>query len=437
MTRLDLSQGSLAFTALATALLACSQGAQQPAPTYYQDVQPIIQSKCVGCHNANGIGPFPLESASDVTSRSVLIRSAVASRTMPPWPPDDSCTPYARDRSLTDDQIKTLTDWVDQGAVPGDPAAQVTGQPAPGLSRVDFSLQMPEAFTPTQSPDHFRCFLVDWMPGTTKYVTGLGVRPGDPHIVHHVIAVIATPSQVAQYQALDAADPGPGWDCFGGTGGGNQAQWLAAWAPGALGTDFPPGTGVRVDPGSKIVIQVHYNTAAAAPGPDQTRIDIEVADAVDKPAWVMPFADPNWLKGNLKIPAGAPDTMYSYGIDVTPYLGLLTGGVLAGGKPATVYGAAMHMHTRGAHILGRINRGDGSQECMLDIPRWSFNWQGSYGFGTAKTINPGDELYLECHWDNTAANQPYVNGQQVPPRDLNWGETTEDEMCAEILYLTQ
>ena len=28
--------------------------------TYYQDVRPILQESCVGCHNRDGIGTFPL-----------------------------------------------------------------------------------------------------------------------------------------------------------------------------------------------------------------------------------------------------------------------------------------------------------------------------------------------------------------------------------------
>jgi mono/diheme cytochrome c family protein len=444
MTRSDGKMWNAALFLPMVALLATAACGQNGAPekqaealTYYHDVQPIVQAKCSGCHNPQGIGPFPLLTADDVTSRKTLIRAAVAQKTMPPWPPADSCTTYQHDRSLSEAQIATVTGWIDQGAPLGDPATQVTGQPPTGLSRVDFSLQMPEPFTPNESPDDYRCFLINWTPAVTKYVTGLGVHPGDPHIVHHVIAFIATPDQVAKYQALDAADPGPGWTCFGGPGIGNNAQWLGAWAPGSLGADFAADTGVRVDPGSMIVLQVHYNTSSTAPAPDQTSVDVEVADTVGHPAAVVPLADPSWLEGHMNIPAGAPDTKYEFQFDITPYMADITNGVLAANQPTIVQAAAMHMHTRGTQIKGQIVHSDGTNDCLVDIPNWSFNWQGSYEFDAPKTMNPGDQIYLGCHWNNTAANQPYVNGKQVAPTNLNWGETTEDEMCLEILYLTQ
>jgi hypothetical protein len=52
-------------------------------------------------------------------------------------------------------------------------------------------------------------------------------------------------------------------------------------------------------------------------------------------------------------------------------------------------------------------------------------------------INPGDQLSVSCTWDNTAENQPVINGQRVTPRDRNWGARTQDEMCVAGIYVTQ
>jgi hypothetical protein len=91
---------------------------------------------------------------------------------------------------------------------------------------------------------------------------------------------------------------------------------------------------------------------------------------------------------------------------------------------------------RGTHGRVELQHPDGSSDCLLDVPRWDFHWQGGYGFTHPKRMNPGDQLYLECHWDNTAANQPVVNGVQVAPTELNWGEGTGDEMCLTAVYVT-
>src|SRR5262249_44799932 len=153
------------------------------------------------------------------------------------------------------------------------------------------------------------CFLVDWPATKPMYVTGFGVKADTPSIVHHVIAFLAPPQNVAEYQALDDSEPGPGYTCFGGPGGsGGFTGWLGGWPPGAAGADFPEGTGIEVQPGSKVITQVHYNTFSAPPSPDQSSVLLKIDPTVNKKAFVLPFLDPGWIKsGTMTIPAHATD----------------------------------------------------------------------------------------------------------------------------------
>jgi hypothetical protein len=73
---------------------------------------------------------------------------------------------------------------------------------------------------------------------------------------------------------------------------------------------------------------------------------------------------------------------------------------------------------------------------VLDIPKWDFHWQLPYSLATPLVLNPGDKLAVECHWDNSAENQPIIDGVQRTPVDLNWGVKTTDEMCVGGFYLT-
>lgn len=62
---------------------------------------------------------------------------------------------------------------------------------------------------------------------------------------------------------------------------------------------------------------------------------------------------------------------------------------------------------------------------MLQIDDWDFHWQGSYGFRQSEIVRRGDQVSIECHWDNSPANQ-HDGGA---PKNVNWGEGTGDEMC--------
>ena len=68
----------------------------------------------------------------------------------------------------------------------------------------------------------------------------------------------------------------------------------------------------------------------------------------------------------------------------------------------------------------------------------NFNVQrrmADYYFATPVRLARGDQLYVECHWDNTAANQKIVNGTQQEPRTIHWG--TDQEMCGAVVTFSE
>ncbi|MFP4596759.1 MAG: monooxygenase [Persicimonas sp.] len=404
--------------------------------TYYQHVKPIMDGRCVSCHYDGGIAPFALSSYEETKQARAGVRAQVSSRQMPPWLAADGCNEYKHDVSLTDRQIALLERWVDQEAPEGD--ADNPGDPLPdvggGLSRVDLTLEMPEAYTPRQSPDDYRCFPIEWPEDATQFVTGFGVEPGQQSIVHHVIAYVADPSLSDEIADKAAAEEGPGYTCFGGPGVGTQdptgdqsASWLGSWAPGGQGQDFVDGTGIEIEPGSTVILQVHYNTLTADAVADQSAVELKLADEVDTQAMYLPWTNPQWLDGdNMLIPAGSPDTTHSWGFDLVSFAG----------SDITIYDASMHMHNLGDSARLWIDRASGDDDCLLDVPRWDFDWQLGYRLEQPLTVSSGDRLSIECQWDNTAENQPVVDGERLDPRDVTWGDGTTDEMCLGIFYVS-
>jgi hypothetical protein len=427
--------------ALLGLLAGCSKASSTaPGVTYHQDVQPILAAHCETCHAAGGIAPFELGTYAQAKPMAASIAAAVTSKTMPPWPPSGTCNAYQHDRSLTDAEIGKLQTWAKSGALEGDATtAPAALSPTPGLSRVDQTLAMPVVYTPQPNQtDDYRCFLVPWDGAAKKYITGFTAHPGNARIVHHVIAYLVPAADAQTYKDLAAQGGDQGYECFGGPGGSGFPGWVGAWAPGSVGGDFPAQTGIELNPGDQIVLQVHYNMLNGPGQTDQTHIDLKLDDAVTRVASVLPFADPSWLQHKtMDIAAGDPAASHSFAYDVTPYMDYLTRGAVPSGHPFQVYSAGAHMHLHGHEEVLSIDRADGGEDCMLDVPAWNFHWQGSYTFSEPMVVYPDDKLRVTCTWDNTAANQPVVNGVQQPPKDLNWGEGTTDEMCLGIFYVTR
>ncbi|PRQ08901.1 monooxygenase [Enhygromyxa salina] len=415
------------------------------APTWWRDVEPVVRTACVTCHSPDNIGPFSLETYDEFLALAPILAPAIESGQMPPWPPGDDCNTYANDRSLSDDQQELLLSYMAGDMPEGDPADSPPDGPPAREVVPDAVLEMAEPYTPT-SADDYRCFTMPWPEDITedRFVTALEVYPGERSLVHHVIMFVVEADQADDFLDLDANDPGPGYTCFGGPGTapGLPPTWLGAWVPGLEAGFAPEGVGLRVTPGSMLIMQVHYHATPGMDLADRSSIGVEMQASVDRPAVILPMTNIAWLAGNgaMHIPAGDPDVTHETTIDNThPVMANLIANGL--GAPADadleIHDGGLHMHLFGKR--GRLqvrDKGGGNEACIVDVPRWDFNWQSSYLLEQPLILSPDRELHLQCWWDNSAENQPFVDGVQLEPSDLDWGDRTLDEMCLGIMYIT-
>ncbi len=413
-------------------------GEPEPTFTYWRDAKAILDAKCGSCHQPDDIAPFPLQTYADVAAVAAILPSSLMAESMPPWPPGDDCRPYAHDRSLDDDALDVLLTWLDEGAPEGDPAdaPPPSGEPPAAPWSPSAVVEMPEPYTPVAEPDDYRCFLVPWGETDPTYITGYQVVPGNRSVVHHVIVFNAEAEIVPELEAMDAAEPGPGYTCFGGAG--VPANWVGSWVPGSDVSRLPEDTGIRIEPGSMMIVQMHYNTLSSGSAEDQTRVEFETRDQVARPGLTVPFTKLQWVTGTepMHIPAGDPVVTHSYDLPALLLKQRLDNLGLGVGDSFLVHNVGLHMHYLGTAGRLSVVRDDDQEDCMLDIDRWDFGWQGGYTLRDPMRIDGGDRLRISCTWDNSADNQPVVDGDILPPQDVEWGEGTTDEMCLGVMYVT-
>lgn len=390
--------------------------------TYWADTKAIIDAKCTTCHFDGGIAPMALTTYDEIEPFVALIEVSVHDGVMPPWTANVPFDYVQGDRRLTELQKATVLAWIEQGAPEGDPddepATTVDSAPRT-LERVDLTLELPEPYTPQIEPDDYRCFVIEWPHDSTKYITGIDIVPDKRTLVHHAIVYHVQPENAAAARERDAAEEGPGYTCFGGVGG--SAAWLQSYEPGGYAQAVPGNLGFEIQPGSLMILQVHYNTLNGLDA-DSSWVDLTVEDSVPSVGKVVLIMNPLWPTGGMPIPSGQADVPFSYRGRSTS---------LAADRAYGIYWVDLHMHQLGKSGRIGIIRADkpSELEILLDIPKWDFRWQETYLLQERNVLNPGDQLYVECHFDNTQENQGIVNGEPLPVRDVNWGDGTTDEMC--------
>jgi hypothetical protein len=420
------------------------------APVFYGQVERILQDNCLACHLDGRIAPFSLRDYEDVKPLANLIAKVTSERLMPPWlaAETDECQPergFKGDLRLSEEDISTIQAWADAGGPEGDPAdARTTFEPSSfDLDQPDLELEpiAPYTVSADAEGDEFVCFVLDPELTSTRYLNGWQLVPGNANVVHH--ALIFTD---ANQESLALADENGRYDCFGGAQL-DETSLIGAWAPGFGAETYPANVGTPIEPGSLLVMQIHYHPTGEKEAPDSTKFQMRFTETVPDYQLLIalignfegPGAGMGLLPGphdrdeiEFRIPAGEPEHRETMWFEIPE------------GVPDDlwIYGTGTHMHYVGTDMLIDLERkspkaGEPANECLLQTPRWDFNWQRAYAYDSdiedLPRVRVGDRLNFRCDFDNSMGNKWVVQAlkQQklAAPVDVWLGEETLDEMC--------
>lgn len=392
-------------------------GEQTGAPvTFNRDVAPILDANCVGCHRPGGIGPFSLTTYGEVRERAARIAAATSERRMPPWKPVPGHGRFRNERRLADAEIALLAGWAAAGAPEGDPADRPSLPAAGGdwqLGTPDLIVTMEAPFTlPAGRTDIYRNFVLPVELDARRWVRAVELRPGagGGRVIHHA-RILLDGSGGAR--ALDAEDEEPGYDGLMLDHARFPAGHFLGWAPGKTPVDLPGAIAWPLDPGTDLVLQLHL-LPAREPVAVQPAIGLHFAD---RPATLTPMSVLLTSKV-IRIPAGEPahvvEDRYRLPIAVD------------------VLGIAPHMHYLGKRVEATATFPDGTEEPLLRIDDWDFNWQDEYRYREPVHLPAGTRLRVRFVFDNSTANP---RNPRDPPVAVGFGPQATDEMAELMLQV--
>ncbi|MGD0297150.1 MAG: cytochrome c [Bryobacteraceae bacterium] len=405
---------------LSLAVLALAATAPPPV-TFYKDALPVLQKDCQTCHRPGESGPMSFLSYETTRPWAKAIKTAVLTKKMPPWFADPHFGKFSNDRTLTQAEIDTLVSWADTGAQAGDPKdgpKPINWVEGWRIGKPDMVISMQAAFqVPASGTIDYQYIVIPTGFTEDKYIQLSEARPGNPAVVHHIIAFIREPGNpwlkeaqpgvpfVPRERARRAEAEQKNGDKPKQGDGGGFGDFLAGYAPGTLPNIMKPGQAKLVKAGSDIVLQMHY-TANGKATTDISRIGIVFA-TTQPTERVLTIAASN---ASFAIPPG--DSNYQ----VDSKLTLQDDAMLIDFLP--------HMHFRGKSFEYRVTYPSGEKETLLEVPHYDFNWQLTYELAKPKLLPKGTVIECTAHFDNSP-NNPY---NPDPTKEVHFGEQTWEEM---------
>ena len=371
-----------------------------PDPAVFaSDIRPRLETYCGSCHGETpqyGAPSTLLDEATLYAPRADGSRlvDRIADRIV-----DGSMPPVGMPR-MPDADAQALVAWGSCGAQSAPPATGLRAS-APvflsptrgpeGLSTLDLGA--------TEHPigpdvrDAYRCFVFEPSIAEDRFIRRFEMIFDETRVLHHLVLL----------RDVEKNAPLGEFDCLDGAGMPAGSEYLYAWAPGTGAFQFPEG-GLRVRPGDRFLVQIHYNNGAAIP-------DVR---------------DSSGVRLFLDAPVGTEYGMLAVGsleFEVPARGTSTTTSRCTFATETRVLAGMPHMHEIGSSFLEETQRaGAMRREPLIRLDGWSFETQLFYGLPV--TLAPGDSLVTSCTFENPG------------PEPVHTGPRTSDEMCFNFMYVT-
>ena len=398
----EILAGSAVSNARVATMGSAVQYAAATVPSYSKDIAPVLAEQCASCHREGGIAPFAMDSHTMVQGWSPMIREVLMTKRMPPGQIDGHIGEFINDRLVDDADVRNIIAWVEAGAAKDgdtDPLTELTWSTSKWtLGEPDYIIKVPEQQVPATGVLDYRNVAVKIdLGGKDRWLRGSEYSPGDRSVLHHTINSLNYPEEIGKrLNALGNNNP-------------DKAS-ITAYVPGGTIAMDPANTGGLLKDGSVLNLNLHYTTNGRE-SVDNSEIGLWFYPEGEVPSERMSgqcacIFTPTWTD----IPANDPNFEQQASVVIS--------------KDTNLHSFLPHMHFRGKYMRFYADYPDGSNEELINIAQFNYNWQMSYTYAEPKFIPAGTKITAIGAFDNSAQNPANPD----PERTVPWGQQSWDEM---------
>lgn len=395
----------LAGKAVSTPMVAASgesvSYATQATVSYSRDVAPVLAEQCATCHREGGVAPFAMDSHTMVQGWSPMIREVLMTKRMPPGQIDGHIGEFINDRLVNDSDVRNIIAWVEAGAPKDGDSDLLTDLVWPeskwAFGEPDLILDIPPTTVPPTGNGVFVNVDVEFDMPTDRWLRGSQIIAGDRSVLHHTVNRLDYPEEIGKARGFLQGTP-------------KDKASITAYIPGDTPDLNPPNTGGLVKAGSVLALNMHYTPNGR-----------ETVDNSQLGVWFYPEGEVPEERMSGQCACIFPNTWTTIPPNNPAFEQTAT---ITIEKDANIHSYLPHMHFRGKYMRFYADYPDGTQEELINVAKYNYNWQLSYTYEEPKFVPAGTKITAVAAWDNSSQNPANPN----PDRAVDWGNESWDEM---------
>ncbi|MBT5875560.1 MAG: hypothetical protein HOH43_19210 [Candidatus Latescibacteria bacterium] len=380
--RIMLAGCLIALSALA--IVTTTSSAHRPVTskfTFHQDIEPLFQYYCGGCHTTGGIAPMSLLTYSEAFPWAESIKEQLLAISMHPRNIDERYGAENHSRQMNPRQLDMIVDWASGGTPEGTPVPSNKNlqiQTEWQLGTPDITMPL-DAGAGLSASEMDRTFVLELTPelNEDRWLAAFDVRAGIPGIVHDVVLY------VLPEKSNGGSNPVPLVDL-------TSTQVLGTWLPGQI-INFGSREGAHFVPhDARLGVQIHYRKTWRDEG-------IELRDVSELGLYFRKQEPPQRMQTLVLRGSG-----HSNSSKAAPVL--ISEPVV---EEIVLQSVFPVMSASGTRMEISIEEPDGRQIELVRVGEFDMGWPAQYDFAEPVYISPGSRLVV----------RGWFTGRGVEPAD--------------------
>jgi len=417
--------------------------------TYYQDVMPIINKKCLQCHHANGYSTIELDNYEKVRNYAKTIQNVLKKNLMPPWKADTGYSHFSNERFLTKSEKNKIYSWILNKMPVGKVVSSNSSYPVQysNKSRInrtpDMVLHFPSSVNiknnskdmfvyvkiPYEIKNDTIAEAIEFIPDNIKYLHHLNFKIFDADSLQNNYLDGENKLETNREEITDVnkKDIYRKLHMLNNRGEIPENLYYGSWVPGMSSinlTNLP--LGIKIPKKGVVLISLLHYAPSSEITTDSSSLNIffknrqiDSVYLVDHLVVGVSAGEKNTVEINKTILFIKPNIVqtFHYKCELK--------------KDFIAINLNPHMHLLGVNIKAyAIYNSDTIP--LINIPKWDFDWQELYILERPILLKKGTIVCLDATYDNTVNN---LRNPFNPPRYISGddGMQTNAEMMIMIL----